>query len=216
MSKSNHPFLRVFALASFALIAFVPSIAQQRRPSSTPLDQFVFEGGGGFSAPAGGTANQNNFGFNLLGGAGFKESRYLSTIAEYSYTHASLAQSFLNRQGFPDGHRTVHALTINEKINVSGGATHAYVIGGGGYYHLTDTFTEPGIQCDPLTGFCSSGDIILAQDSTDQGGFAAGLGFEHRFSEYSNAKLFAEARYTYINTPGHVTQLVPVTIGVRF
>jgi opacity protein-like surface antigen len=217
MSKPNHPLLRVFALASFALIAVVPSVAQQRRPSNTPTDQFVFEGGGGFSAPAGGTSNQNNFGFNLMAGIGFKESRYLSTIGEYSYNHADLAQSFLNLEGFPDGHRTIHSITLNEKGNLSHGPTHAYLIGGGGWYHVTDTFTEPGgISCDPFTGICTSGDIILAQRTTNQAGFDAGAGFEHRFSEYSNAKLFVEARYNYIDTPGHVTQIVPVTFGVRF
>lgn len=216
MSKSTHTLLRVFALASFALISVAPSSAQQRRPQSSPIDHYVFEGGGGFTAPAGGTSNVINFGYHLMGGAGIKESRYFSTIAEFAYDHSSLTQSFLNAQAEPDGHRTILSLTVNQKVNLSGGPTHAYIIGGGGYYHQTTTFTEPGpVICDPF-GFCTGGDIIIAQFSTDQLGFDAGAGVEHRFSPYSNAKIFIESRYTYLDTPAHVTQVIPVTFGVRF
>jgi hypothetical protein len=218
-SKLRRRLSQAFFIAFFALVAAAPSIAQQRRPASSPVDIFVFEGGGGFSAPAGGTSNQIGWGYNLLGGFGFKESRYFSTIGEFQYHHASLAQSYLIQQQEPDGHRTIISLTLNQKINLSGGPTHAYVIGGGGWYHQTTTFTEPSnqISCDPFTGICFPvGDLILGQFSTDQAGANIGGGFEHRFTPYSNAKLFVEARYTYLNTPAHATQVVPVTVGVRF
>lgn len=211
--------LRAPAFASLALCALAPASAQQRRPLSNPVDQFVFEGGVGFTAPAGGTSTQIDYGYHFLGGFGIKEGRYLATIAEFQYEHANLTGAELSSQQAPDGHRTVLSLTLNQKINLSGGPTHAYIIGGGGYYHQTTTLTEPGPPpiCDPFTGFCTGGgDIILAQDSTDQLGANVGAGFEHRISHYSNAKLFAEARYTFLDTPGHSTQLVPVTLGIRF
>lgn len=224
-SHFNRSLLRALAIASFALVAVAPSVAQQRRPISTPLDSFVFEGGGGFTAPAGGTSNVIDYGYNLMGGVGFKESRYFSTIAEFSYNHNSLTQSELNRQVVPDGHRVILAVTLEQKFNLSAGPTHAYLIGGGGYYHQRTTYTEPGapLQCDPFSGFCiGGGDIILGQFSTDQAGFNAGAGIEHRFTPYSNAKLFVESRYTYLDTPAHLstpgraTQIIPVTIGLRF
>lgn len=217
-SHLNRCLLPALAIASFALIAVVPTLAQQRRPTSSPVDIFVFEGGGGFTAPAGGTSNVINFGYNLMGGVGLKESRYLSTIGEFSYNHNSLTQAELDRQIVPDGHRTILAVTVEQKFNLSAGPTHAYLIGGGGYYHQTTTFTEPGapLQCDPFGNCIGGGDIILGQFSTDQGGFNAGAGIEHRFSPYSNAKLFVESRYTYLATPAHATQIIPVTIGVRF
>jgi Outer membrane protein beta-barrel domain len=217
--QSSRALLRIFAVASFALCIVAPSFAQQRRPISSPLDRWVFEGGGGFTAPAGGTSNVINYGYNLMGGVGFKESRYLSTIGEFQYDSAGIANSELIRQQFPDGHRSIISLTVEQKVNLEGTPTHLYLIGGGGWYHQRTTFTEPGgpIICDPFTGLCfGGGDIILSQFSTDQAGFNAGAGFEHRLSQYSNAKLFVEARYTYLDTPAHATQVVPVTFGLRF
>jgi hypothetical protein len=217
--KSSRALLRAFAVAAFALFVVAPSLAQQRRPTSSPVDRWVFEGGGGFTAPAGGTSNVINYGYNLMAGAGFKESRYFSTIGEFQYDSAGIADPELIRQQFPAGHRSIVSITVDQKINLLPGSTHPYVIGGGGWYHQTTTFTEPGgpIVCDPFTGLCfGGGDIILAQFSTDQLGANIGAGFEHRLSEYSNAKLFVEARYTYLDTPAHATQVVPVTFGLRF
>ena len=206
LPKLTSGLIRGLAVASFALVSLAPGLAQQRRPIAAPLDQFVFEGGGGFTAPAGGTSNQIQYGFNVMAGAGFKESRYLATIGEFAYNRNNLTDRELFLDGAPDGHREVFSVTAEEKVNLSGGSTHSYLIGGGGFYHQLTTLTEPG----------GNGDIILSQHSTDQLGANVGAGFEHRLSRYSNAKLFAEARYTYLDTPGHSTQLVPVTFGFRF
>ena len=217
--KSFRALLPAVAVIALSLFAVAPSFAQQRRPISSPIDRWVFEGGGGFTAPAGGTSNVINYGYNLMAGAGFKESKYFATIGEFQYDSAGIANSELIRQQFPDGHRSIISLTVEQKVNLEGTPTHLYLIGGGGWYHQRTTFTEPGgpIVCDPFTGLCfGGGDIVLSQFSTDQAGFNAGAGFEHRLSQYSNAKLFVEARYTYLDTPAHATQVVPVTFGLRF
>jgi hypothetical protein len=62
--------------------------------------------------------------------------------------------------------------------------------------------------------------------SSNQGGVNFGVGYTHRLGgSYgdSRAKLFAEARYLFLETPGlnetnglGTTELIPVTFGIRW
>jgi hypothetical protein len=69
--------------------------------------------------------------------------------------------------------------------------------------------------------------VTVASFTSNQWGGNAGVGIYHRmgsmFGGDSHTQLFAEARYTFIHTPPitadnglGTTELIPVTIGLRF
>jgi hypothetical protein len=70
--------------------------------------------------------------------------------------------------------------------------------------------------------------VVVSHFSSNQGGLNIGLGISHKLGSESTggigrARVFAEARYVWINTPGlntpdglGTTGLIPVTIGLRY
>jgi hypothetical protein len=189
----------------------------------------AIEAGGGFNAPAGHTANYATYGGNGTLGAGWNFNKWLGTLVEYQFIADKIPGRTLSAVGAPGGNVHVWSFTIDPIIYLpSRGKFGAYVTGGGGFYRKVTTFTAPQavLYCDYF-GYCVIGteNVTIGHFSSNQGGLNFGAGFTWKaFGPDSRAKLFAEARYLWVDSPSaSATEQgtgsfgsFPVTFGVRF
>jgi hypothetical protein len=115
-----------------------------------------------------------------------------------------------------------------------GDSLGAYVIGGGGFYRKVTNFTLPstGVYCD-FYGFCYQFTQNQTFDhySNNAGGVNGGIGFTYRLSRFASQKLYAEARYVWVDNQPSAnstaegalypennkrTGYFPVTVGIRW
>ncbi|HEX3435695.1 MAG TPA: hypothetical protein VHT24_02935 [Pseudacidobacterium sp.] len=229
------------------------SLAAAPNPSPSPKPQYgqthsqyptyqsrwshiAFVGGGGFTAPVGNTTHGwETYGYNLKLGAGWNFTKHFGTLLEYNFNRDKIPGSTLTQLAIASGSSVpfggnvnLWSFTINPiyylPVTAKAGA---YVTGGGGFYRKVTNFTAPvlGINC---YYFCYEGyfPTTIAHSSSNQGGLNIGVGFYWKaFGEDSNAKLFTEVRYTWVDSPvasnedpygSGTSSLIPVTFGVRF
>ena len=192
------------------------------------FSRIAFEVGGGMVAPVGNTTHgYETYGWNFTVGAGLNFSKRFGILGEYMYKRNKIPGSTLALVGTSGGYIADWSLTVDpivyQPFNQSVGM---YVTGGGGFYHKTTAFTQltPQTYC---YYFCYSyyAPVVVSSFSSDQGGVNGGLGFYWKaFGPSSNAKLYIESRYIWVDSPtatstqnGEGTEgLVPLTIGLRF
>lgn len=190
---------------------------------------FAFEAGGGFTAPIGNDVRggYDGWGYNFTLGGGWNFSKYIGALLEYQFNRNVIPQATLQAIGVPSGNINTWSLTLDPIIYLP--MTHsmgAYVTGGGGFYRKVTNFSAPQLveQC---FYFCYYGytNQTIGHFSSNQGGLNIGLGgYWKAFGPDSNAKLYAEARYVWVDSPrptasqqGEGTEgLIPVTFGIRF
>lgn len=196
----------------------------------------AFEAGGGFNAPIGNDNPYITWGGNFTLGGGYQFNPQFGMLLEYQFMDNKLPGKFLsdvaNGSGIGQlgGHAHIWSFTLDPIFYLRPkGATNAYVTGGGGFYRKVTTFTTPVEQyCyDYYYGIyypCTT-NATVGHFSSNQGGLNIGFGFTHALGPDQKAKLFAEARYVWIKTPGPkdtsywglgTTGLIPVTFGVRW
>ncbi len=192
------------------------------------FSRIAFEIGGGMVAPVGNTTHgYETYGWNFTVGAGLNFNRRFGILGEYMYKRNKIPGATLAQVGTSGGYISDWSFTVDPIIYQPFTQTlGAYVTGGGGFYHKTTAFT----QLQPQTYcyfFCYSyyAPVVVSSFSSNQGGLNFGLGFYWKaFGPDSNAKLFIESRYIWIDSPapsptqnGEGTEgLVPLTIGLRF
>lgn len=192
------------------------------------FSRMAFEIGGGMVAPVGNTTHgYETYGWNFTIGAGLNFNKRFGILGEYMYKRNKIPGATLAQVGTSGGYISDWSLTVDpivyQPFNESFGM---YVTGGGGFYHKTTAFT----QLAPVTYcyfFCYSyyTPVVVSSFSSNQGGVNGGLGFYWKaFGPDSNAKLYIESRYIWIDSPtptptqnGEGTEgLIPLTIGLRF
>lgn len=212
------------------------------------MSHFAFEGGAGFTAPTGSdtTYSQtdiNNgylspsegWGYNIIAGGGWNFTKKVGALLEYRFNRESMANDYLNAfatasglsgQGL-GGNINTWSLTIDPVYYIPWGRKNGfYVTGGGGFYRKVTNFTEPVCGYDYYYGYYCSASTAY-HFSSNQGGAEFGAGFYRKvFGEDSNAKLFAQVKYVWVNSPsasqsnyyqGEGTEeLLPVSFGIRF
>ena len=183
--------------------------------------RLAVEGGGGFTAPLGGSSGDLTWGWNFRGGLGWDFTKRFAVLGEYEFDRNKIPAAILEQVGTPGGNVHTWSLTIDPQWKYkTGGSWGGYVTGGGGFYRQLTSFTEPvlaqGVYCDFF--YCYpvyyTTNAVVSHYSSNQGGLNIGTGFT--FGNWNQAKFFAEARYEWLNTPGHATQLIPVTFGLRW
>lgn len=191
----------------------------------------AFEAGGGFTAPIGNDTSSSTrlgwdaWGYNISLGGGWNFSKYLGALIEYQFNRNPIPQSTLNFIGVPSGNINTWSLTLDPIIYLP--VTHsmgAYVTGGGGFYRKVTNFSAPApvSQCNYFGCYYGYANQTIGHFSSNQGGMNIGLGgYWKAFGPDSNAKLYAEARYVWVDSPrppsGEGTEgLIPVTFGIRF
>lgn len=189
----------------------------------------AFEAGGGFNAPVSDATTYSTYGGNITLGAGWNFSKWLGTLIEYQFIDDKIPGATLAAVGAPGGYTRVWSFTIDPIVNLpTSGSFGAYFTGGGGFYRKVVTFTTPVpvLYCDYF-GFCFIGteNITIGHFSSNQGGTNIGGGLTWKaFGPDSRAKLFAEARYLWVDSPsGSATRqgtgtftTIPVTFGIRW
>ncbi|HEY1984622.1 MAG TPA: hypothetical protein VGG85_04390 [Terracidiphilus sp.] len=183
----------------------------------------AFEAGGGFNAPIGNDTPYITWGGNFTVGGGLHLSRRFSVLGEFQFMDNKLPGALVAAGGGTGGNAHIIGLTVDPVIDLfPKRANSVYVTGGGGYYHKSTNFTVQ--ECCDFYGYPVN--VTANSFSSNQGGLNLGIGYTHRLGGVygdGTAKLFAEARYTWIDTPPITdsnglgrTELIPVTFGIRW
>lgn len=219
---------------------------------------FSFEAGGGFTAPIGNAASGGftsligdgqkygtiTWGGNLMVGGGWNFSKNFAVLGEFMYNSNKIpgrtlsavynSSSVYAQNGIAALGGNVHTYSITAEpifyyYNSDQHKYSGYVIGGGGWYHKSTNFTAPSQFCDYYYGYCGVTNQTVSSFADNAGGLNLGTGIAFKpYGQYSHLKLFAEARYVWVDTPGYnlnsttgnphtgTEELIPVTFGVRF
>ncbi len=183
----------------------------------------AFEAGGGFNAPIGNDTPYITWGGNFTVGGGLHLSRRFSVLGEFQFIDDKLPGALVAAGGGDNGNAHIISLTVDPVIDLFPKAANSvYVTGGGGYYHKSTNFNVQ--ECCDFYGYLVN--VTANSFSSNQGGLNFGMGYTHRLGGVygdGTAKLFAEARYTWIDTPPITetnglgrTELIPVTFGIRW
>ncbi|HSY73231.1 MAG TPA: hypothetical protein VK798_13345 [Alloacidobacterium sp.] len=220
------------------------SLAASPSPSPTPQygqtntryptyeskwSKVAFVAGAGFNAPVFDATSFSTYGANLTLGGGWNFNKWLGTLIEYQFLDNKIPGATLAAVGAPGGYTRVWSFTIDPIVNLpSKGKFGGYFTGGGGFYRKVTTFTTPQsvLYCN-FFGFCFIGsqNVVIGHFSSNQGGMNIGAGLTWKaFGPDSRGKLFAEARYLWVDSPsasatrqgtGTFTT-IPVTFGIRW
>jgi hypothetical protein len=175
------------------------------------------------------------FGGNFTLGGGLRLNDRFSLLAEYQFMDNKLPGALIsdvnNATGGADdissGNTHINSITGSPVIDLFPKKSNgAYLVGGFGWYHKSTNFQAPEAVISYYGEYYEN--FTVASFTSNQWGANAGFGLYHRLggSMYggdSHTQLFAEARYLFIHTPPPTaanglgtTELIPVTIGVRF
>jgi hypothetical protein len=188
----------------------------------------AFVGGGGFSAPIGNdTHGYETWGYNFDVGGGWNFTKHVGVLFEYQFDRMKIPGSTLANAGVQGGNINSHLFLFNPIYYQPIGRTKgAYITGGAGFSRKVTNFTnlEEGEQCYYFCYYVTE-PVTVDSFSSTQAAADAGLGFYWKaFGPDSKAKLFAEARYIFVDSPKPTTtaegegteEIIPVTFGIRF
>jgi hypothetical protein len=186
------------------------------------------------TAPLNPIAQFANFGWGTTVGAGYNFSRRNSFVGEFMWNRLYPSSQTLAplrlalHSADLHGHSDLYAFTANYRFELRGHSLGTYFIGGAGFYYRNATLskhvvTGTATECTPVWLFwgfsCSQGvvseDQTLATSSSGALGFNGGMGFTIKVGE-PRYRMYFEARYHYAPTTRINTQVIPVTIGIRF
>lgn len=186
------------------------------------------------SAPLNPTAQFVHLGLGTTIGAGYNFTRRHALVGEFMWNSLFPTKELLTpirvalqNPGLHAGGNLL-AFTGNYRFELRGKTLGMYFIGGGGWYyrnaHLSQTITTgSSITCTPTWlwfGFaCENGTVTanqtLASTSSSALGVNGGIGFTARVGD-APYRVYVESRYHYAPNKAINTQLVAVTIGIRY
>jgi hypothetical protein len=227
MLRVSYIILVVIALASLQLLHAQDDRGYESKINSN-LAMVV-------SMPVSSTAKVASTGWGATGGVGYNFNSRNALIGEFLWNRIYPSggtlqplQAAVPQSGSLNGNSNLYALTGNYRFELRGRLLGTYLIGGGGWYFRKtwlsrDVNTGSGTICTPTWlwyGFtCASGIVTanqtLASSSTNAWGGNAGIGFTFRVGE-APYRLYTEARYQYAPTKGISTQLMAITVGIRY
>lgn len=186
------------------------------------------------SVPLNPLAKSVNFGLGTTLGAGYNLSRRNAIVAEFMWNRLFVSSETLAPLRLAlhshdlNGHGNVYAFTANYRFEMSGHSLGAYFIAGGGFYYRNANLSQHVVTGTATActrqwlfwGFtCTSGtvssDQTLASASSGTLGANGGIGFTVKVGE-PRYRLYFEARYHYAPTTRLNTQIIPITMGIRF
>jgi hypothetical protein len=206
------------------------------------FSHLAFEAGAGFNGPIGndtGTTTIDGatygpfitWGGNFTAGGGLHFSKRFSALIEYQFIDDKLPGALiyqLSQGNATGGNAHIWSFTLDPVIDLFPKHSNSvYVTGGGGFYRKVTSLTVPE-EVEECYYYCGIGveNGLYGHISSNQGGANVGVGFSHRLGGVygdGQAKLFAEARYLFIDSPPitasnglGTTELIPVTFGVRW
>lgn len=216
---------------------------QDRLHNADGSSKIAFVGGAGLTLPVANTGRYYTPSYAITAGAGWNFNKMFGVLGEFHYDHMNLTTGSLNYQysnyianygATPgdltglDGNAHVIALTINPVVNFTGAGRNsklgAYVTGGVGFYHKATNFTLPQEVDSYYYSYVTNANIETY--SANGFGVNGGVGLTYKLGEFSSSRLFAEARYHWIDLGSNSaesfpynrrnTEYVPITVGLRF
>jgi hypothetical protein len=180
----------------------------------------TFEGGVGFNQPFSGASQTATTAWAVKVGGGYNFTPRVGLLAEYSFNRFGLTNTVINEAGTDGGNSHLWSLTLEPIVRYKiHGKVGGYLIGGGGFYRALTSFTNAveGIYCDPFYGcYPVSQSYVVSHFSSNQGGVNIGTGFTYKLDPADVWAFYSEVRYEWVNTPGHSSEFIPVTFGVRW
>jgi len=194
--------------------------------------KIAIEAGGGANAPSSDSSSYITWGGNFTVGGGYAVNPHFSMLAEYQFIDDKLPGRIISEAGANGGHAHIWSLTASPVFYLFPHRKNdIYVTGGGGFYRKVTSFTDPTYAqyCDYYYCGITTVNQVVGHFSSNQSGWNIGGGITHKLSN-DRTRIFAEARYLSIDTPAVTTQpnglgtttvaagtqLIPVTIGIRF
>jgi Outer membrane protein beta-barrel domain len=226
--------MRRFASAVFCVCLFFGLASNVHAQDDDYGDKINTNLGVIVTVPVGSTSSVVSTSPGIVAGVGYNFSRRHSFIGEFMWNGLFTSGGAINpiRAGVQDntitGHSNLYAVTGNYRFQIQRRIVGVYFIGGGGWYYrtagLSTTVTPgPNIPCATAWGWwgykCASGTVIPGQtvrgfNSSALGG-NAGIGFTVKVSEPSY-RVYVESRYHYAPTKNVSTQVLDITIGIRY
>jgi hypothetical protein len=179
--------------------------------------------GGGFTVPTGDMDGRLAGRGHFVVGGGYQFLPALELQAEYMYNTFGLTRGELFRINEPNGDGHVHSITIDPVLHLHLPFTRlsARAMAGIGYYRRTVEFTQPTTALttffDPFFGFFTA--AVPANQvigSVTRNGFGYNIGAGLDFTLVGRTKLYFDARYHDAHMAHGNTQMVPLTVGLRF
>ena len=197
-------------------MAAIPSFAQPR---------FTWFVGGGPTVTINPIGSRLDNGWNVSAGAGVT-GRTVGLNLDFMFSNNDINQNVLNQVGAPNGSTRTWGVTLDPVVHFrphSESPVDFYLTGGGGIYHRTVEYTQPAVVTitafDPWFGAFFPANVATNQVIGSYGvykpGVDGGAGMTFKLGS-SNVKVFAEARFHHIFTSRVDTNLIPVTIGLRW
>jgi hypothetical protein len=194
-----------------------------------PQAPYHFNIGGGAGWPNGQTSDFASVGGHGVVGGGFTLAPHVGLNGEYMFQDLPVRSTIVSRLAATDASSHLHAITGNLVLAFGGEKLGAYLVGGGGWYKRTWKVTHPVLgtenECDPgLLWFgifdCHEEIVVrdktLASGSETAPGWNAGGGVTLSLGRDTSAKLYLEVRYHHANHRGIPTEVLPLTIGIRW
>ena len=198
------------------MLALGSASAQQEYP------KFTVDFGGGYTVPAGATANYAGWGWNAKGGFDYNFTSRIGAAVNVGYDSNAINNPASFALGIPGGHVDVMHATIDPVLHVlTRGRSDFYLTSGGGYFRVYRQFASG--QAGPTSAFIPSlgfrapvnGPVpIPLTYSVNKPGFDVGAGVA--IGAIGRGKVFAEARWEHAFLGGGHLDLLPVTFGFRW
>lgn len=187
-----------------------------------PLHRLELRGGGGWSAPVGGTGGIMNQGWNVGGGIGLRFTQRFGLMLDGQFQQSAIGNNVRSYELFPHGDYRLWVGTLDPVFTYwQRGSYSGYVTGGGGYSRILTTFSGPdsGAQC---YFFCSgAAGASVYHYSSNQPVIDGGLGMALRPWRGHRWRAYAEARYEDLRegsnlAPYKNVEVIPVTVGMEW
>jgi Outer membrane protein beta-barrel domain len=227
------PFPGRTVTASVSLLMWILPLHAQNSESE-PFSNLNSNVGFTISVPSGATAKYMSIAWGFNYGAGYNFNTHHSLIGEVMWNKLYATNGALGpiraalQNNDIKGRGNLVALIANYRLQFEGQTFGSYFIAGGGLYYRNSRLSQSvtignSVTCTPAWlwwGFmCASGAVVsdqtLASSSSTAPGGSAGIGFTVRLAD-SHYKLYVESRYHYAAHKFIATQIMPITIGIRF
>jgi Outer membrane protein beta-barrel domain len=189
---------------------------------------YTFNIGAGPGFPLGSTDNFASISYNFVTGGGVSATPHIKLDAEFMFHGIPVQKKIVDHLGLSDVKGRVYALSGNILVGTPiGRGNTVYAIAGGGWYRRTleakQTVFQAGTVCSPYWSWwgeeCVNGifatDVTVGSRTSSAPGFNFGGGLTCQIGD-SPAHIYVEARYHLAYTRNVHTQILPLTIGLRF
>ena len=184
--------------------------------------KYGFLAGAGFTLPVGDTYHYFNtsYGFQVGGGRNFNKNFSVNLQFDWDkfgingatlgsqqnlynyYCTAALAAAGECPISGLDGSNHIWSFSVDPTYNFyQGDKVGAYGVVGVGFYHKVTTFTVPTVgEIETFYGPIEyEANATFDHYTSNAPGFNGGIGFTYKPSKFSNQRLYAEARYVFVD-----------------